>query len=82
MFHRTQKCINSKRWRFISSRSGSNLAVINQVTVETDFKPFVHNNKLFVPSQFVGDLLGFTVTWNDETRQLFFIQELQCLIWK
>ena len=52
--------------------AGSNLAVINQVTVETDFKPFVHNNKLFVPSQFVGDLFGFTVTWNDETRQLFF----------
>lgn len=50
----------------------SNLAVINQVTVETEFKPFIHNNKLFVPAQFVGDLFGFTVTWNDETKQLFF----------
>ena len=42
--------------------------VINQVAVEFDVKPILENGRVLVPLRKIFEVLGASVTWNDETK--------------
>ena len=41
---------------------------VNGVYIYTDVPPFIENDRTMVPARFIGDALGATAAWDDETR--------------
>jgi len=56
---------------------GSNNAVVNGKTSETDVAPLLNNNRIFMPVRFIGESAGLDVSWDDNTRTVIMKEKKQ-----
>ncbi|MBU5669431.1 copper amine oxidase N-terminal domain-containing protein [Peptoniphilus sp. MSJ-1] len=42
----------------------------NGKIIETDVKPFIENDRTLVPIRFISETLGYSVKWNNDTREV------------
>ncbi len=54
----------------IRLKIGSKIAIVDGKEVEMDVAPFVKDNRTFVPVRFVSEVLGHSVEWDEEDREV------------
>jgi len=58
----------------ISLTLGSNNAIVNGKTIQTDVAPILKKDRIFMPVRFIGENAGLDVSW-DENIQTVIMKE-------
>jgi len=71
----TQEIIVERQGIVLEFQIGSNTAIKNGEKLELDVPPYIENDKTLMPARFLGENLGYDVSW-DEQANIAFISVL------
>jgi hypothetical protein len=66
----TRKTVLAKGKTEISLKIDDRVAYVNGLRRELDVPPEITNSRTFVPLRFIGESMGATVDWNNETKTI------------